>query len=1046
MNENLIETPTYDIYWKKKLKSPKDISYSGDGNHLLIGSNDGRVYFLNKEGTELWQQSINNITCLDLSGDSSKIITGTYSGSLYLFSKGGSREWEKKVNGSINSLSISDDGKNICIGTDKGIIIDLNEAGDELWKHKIKGASDGGICHSHDGKSIVVGSWDTVYFLNVDGKIIWKFKFNKKITDVCVAENASLIAVCTKGSIGFIGNEGNLISEKTIANGFKSASICDNLVYATFSNNVYIFNDRGEQLTSFEVPEGLIKICVNSKEFISAISESRVYMLSSLMRPQVNVLTNSLTIGEKQPLEVELVNNSLKELEFELELRSNGLTFDNFKSIVRIPAKGRSNAGFMVIPGKIGKCSVEFLTKNKNIKPDKTIIEIVPPEIELKISHQSKYDFNAEDDEITMIVDIENTGKATAKKIHVVGYDSLFLPELKPGTKGSLTYKIKLPSGNHSLSKNIACEDGFGGQFNCECPPCNISVEKAPYVWGLKQPVPRIVNGKPAIVKYNLKNLKNDVLNLIFNVASEKIEIKPNNIQVQLNPSEIRDIDLTFTPKGSDENIKLDITIEYEGKKQNYSDEIKVYPGPPHINIRNQMPKDKYRLGEEIYETLELINEGESPAINIQLEGIQNIPILEPKSSKLVNRPCPNNEVKYYRSVKNIIKYEDELEEYSTEFYSSAYTVLSPGLKIRMLETNLKEDIKEIKFDIENISNEVMKDLIVELLINDDRIVLEKPLVTIETLNPNAAKPAIFQCVSHREGVMDYNIYVKHQSIIIEQQSGTIMAGLKTPVLKFEADDREMLQNEYSLLKLRITNIGETDARDINIKLQSEIDKKLSKEAAPSDYSQLKEIKPGESKEITFGFHPTTAGKVSLTIISSCKSAYGKNLPEKKEQAFVTIRPQISKPETIVHIGELTQGSTVFKGGAVVQNSKISAGSKKSNEPEIRDEITQDSIVFKGDAIITKSQSPNLDAYRKQAIAVFRKGKITSDERGLLDVLRVNYGLTREQQKQIETEILEQYSVNKTTVNETIERVCTKCGRTMQKGVFCVECGTKLVV
>jgi WD40 repeat protein len=56
MNENLPEIPAYDLYWKKKLKSLKDISYSSDGNNLLVGSEDGRIYLYDNEGMELWQQ------------------------------------------------------------------------------------------------------------------------------------------------------------------------------------------------------------------------------------------------------------------------------------------------------------------------------------------------------------------------------------------------------------------------------------------------------------------------------------------------------------------------------------------------------------------------------------------------------------------------------------------------------------------------------------------------------------------------------------------------------------------------------------------------------------------------------------------------------------------------------------------------------------------------------------------------------------------------------------------------------------------------------
>lgn len=1320
MTENSIETPTYDVYWKKKLKSPKDISYSRDGNHLLVGSTDGRIYLYTKDGTELWNQNLNDLTSLDISADSSKIIVGNHSGLLILLSKDGNREWDKKINGSINSLSISDDGKNICVGTEKGIIIDYNNDGNELWKHKINGTSDGGICHSPDGKFIVVGSWDTVHYLSVEGKFIWKYKFGKKITDVSVAENYLFIAASTKDKIGFVGINGNLISEIAINDGFKSLSICDNIVFAVSSNNTYIFNNKGEQKSLFETPENLSKIQVISKEFVSAISENRIYMFSSLLKPKINIITDSLIIGEKQTLKAEIINNSPKELEFELELRSNELISENFKTIVKIPTKGRSIAEYKVIPNKVGICNIDFFIKNKNIKPSKTI-EIVPPKIQLDISHHPKYDFNAENDEITMIIDIENKGRVAANKICIEGMDCLSIPELKPKARGTLTYKTRLPSGNHNLSKKIFFENESGYRSNYECP-CFIQVNKEPYVCSLKHPDIKIVNEKPAIVKFGFKNLKNDIVNLTLYATSEKIEINPNIIPVQLGPKEIKDVELTITPKESGESIQLKTTVEHNCIKQIFFDEIKVFPKPPHITIKNYMPKKIFHLGEDIYETLELKNDGEIPATNIKIEGILITPFLEAKASKVFNMSRHNNNIQYYKSFVNKIIFEDEFEEkFSAEFNSVGYTVESPLLNIRIPEIILEENVRsEIKVEIENISNETLKNVLVEVLINNSSVIFEKLDVNIESISPKSIKPVIFGCKANTEDVVEFQVCAKQNGIVVEKQIGRIIIGTRTPKLEFEIDDKnmiennnsilkltitnvgkgdarnitiklltelekklskleltsndnpdkleiikpkeskevtfdfqpttggkasltilssyksiygknisekkdqfsininpknsgpntviydhstkidgnvfggdvvatnsqissinkkinepnqinssgftsipndntrkmdgnvfggdvvatssnitsnirsiqvpneietkdgktqaanllksditsleekipklefqiddgEMLQNNYSLLKLKITNNGKIEAKDINIRIQSEIDKKLSIVANQSNYSQLEIIKPLESKEITLGVHPTTAGKVSLTIIISCKSVHGKSIPETKEQAIVTIQPQDSKPNTIISFESDDIGDSVNDSvkDTLVQKSKLELG--KSNQLNTKDSIIQRSSIgnsstdalkkyrascikaFEDGKIIKEEleflnnqakllhitdlekkriedeifESPNIldsniETYRQQAMAVFNKGKITTEERVLLDVLRINSDMTKEQQKKIEDEIKEILSEKKQTVNHTTGKTCLNCGKAMQNGMFCAECGAKL--
>lgn len=1106
MSENIPETPTYETYWKRKLKTLTDISQSRDGKCLLVGSNEGRIYLFDKDGTELWQQTLGNIKCLDLSSDSSKIIAGDSSGSLFFLSMDGRRESEKKLSGCINSLSISDDGKNICAGTDKGIIYYIDSNGNELWKHKIKGACDGGICQTPDGKFIIAGSWDTVHCYGTGGELIWKSKFTKKITAVSVAKDGSFMVACTKGSIGIIDREGKIISETPFPNGFKSASIWNNYIYAISLNTIFILNNKGEQINNFDVLEPIIKICAISKEFISAISENRIYVFSSLMKPQINILTESLIIGKKQALNVDILNNSPKEFELELELECREFSPEKIKSNIKVPAKGQASTKFEVKPEKLGKSIVEISIKSKNIKTSK-IIEIAPPKVELNISQHTKYDFNAEDDDITLIIDFENTGEVAAKNISVLGDSSLFLPALKPGAKESLTYKMKLPPGVRDISRKIAYEDDFGNKFSRESL-CTINVAKSPYVWGIKQPVPKIISGKTTNVKFNIKNIRKDILKLTFNATSDKIEITPNIVSLQLNPNDNKDIELAFTTKEYCETVPLKIAIEYEDKKQEYIENIKIYPKPPHIIVKGKLQKSKYRLGEPVNENLELINEGETPATNIIINATLITPFLEPFKPKSFQRILRSDEVKYYGPGRNKVTYKDEFEEeFSTEFKSCAYTVLPPEIKIKVPEINLQENIKkEVKFEIENISNEEKKDIIVAFSVNGDSIKLGKPEVHIDMISPITAKSAVFECIAYKEGVVDFNIFVKHQETLIEQHSGKIFIGSKNPKLEFQADDSEMMQNNYSLLKLIIINTGELEARDISIKMQTEIEasKNSKLEVNHEDFPRiLGEIKPGEKKEITFGFRPTTAGRASMTILNSCKTAEGKCLLEKKDVLYVKIKPEISKPSMVIE-GDFVSGTSVK--GSVLQHTNIGqdksiqndnnvqhsiSGSDKSGSILINDSVVQksnigsrenikmqkyrdlcvqaikDGIIAPEERDILDNQARELflsesekrqveneifgdknietadfERYRKQATAIFSKGKNITDERGMLDVLRISCNLTKEQQKQIEDDIQEK--LNKTSINEIKEKSCPACGKNVQQGSFCGDCGTKL--
>ncbi|MBU4223539.1 MAG: Ig-like domain-containing protein [Euryarchaeota archaeon] len=209
------------------------------------------------------------------------------------------------------------------------------------------------------------------------------------------------------------------------------------------------------------------------------------------------------------------------------------------------------------------------------------------------------------------------------------------------------------------------------------------------------------------------------------------------------------------------------------------------------------------------------------------------------------------------------------------------------------------------------------------------------------------------------------------------------MASLKNPKLEFQLDDSEMIQNNYSLLKLIIINTGELEAKDISIKLQTEIEasKNSKLEVNHEDFPRiLGEIKPGERKEIHFEFRPITAGRASLTILNSCKTAQGKCLLEKKDVLYVTIQQEISKPSS-------------------------------NNQSNL---------------------NADFERYRKQATALYSKGKnITDSERGMLDVIRITCNLTKEQQKQIENEIIKKQKEENIVLIEVVD----ESGKPI-KGIF----------
>ena len=85
-----------------------------------------------------------------------------------------------------------------------------------------------------------------------------------------------------------------------------------------------------------------------------------------------------------------------------------------------------------------------------------------------------------------------------------------------------------------------------------------------------------------------------------------------------------------------------------------------------------------------------------------------------------------------------------------------------------------------------------------------------------------------------------------------------------------------------------------------------------------------------------------------------------------------------------------------------------------------------------------------LEVYRKQSCKAYSKGYVDDDVKNILDVLRVSQGLTREQQKEIDDEMLKKYSTNHSSDNDSNIK-CSNCNKINNSNTkFCAECGVQL--
>ena len=163
---------------------PIPVSISADGEYIVTGSGDFKVYLFDKDSsTPLWSYTSNeDIMAVDISADGEYIVAGDQFGYVSFFHKSSSTPlWKKGIGGEIRDVSISSDGNYIAVGNayygNSKLVLFNKDSDDLLWSYS---ADDGdhmlSTQISADGEYIVACDYDGyIYFFHRDSSTpIWK--------------------------------------------------------------------------------------------------------------------------------------------------------------------------------------------------------------------------------------------------------------------------------------------------------------------------------------------------------------------------------------------------------------------------------------------------------------------------------------------------------------------------------------------------------------------------------------------------------------------------------------------------------------------------------------------------------------------------------------------------------------------------------------------------------------------------------------------------------------------------------------------------------
>jgi len=160
-------SPVMNLIWENNTFGNLDsfIRFSADSSTLIL-SGENRVSSITSDGSLNWVKEITKDAIIDMacSDDCSTIVLGSQDGNVWVLNKEGRIRWKYSAGSWVNGVGVSRDGSVIVAGALDGTIYIMDQNGNLLTKSKTDSViQQRSVAASGDGKRIVVVDQNTMY-------------------------------------------------------------------------------------------------------------------------------------------------------------------------------------------------------------------------------------------------------------------------------------------------------------------------------------------------------------------------------------------------------------------------------------------------------------------------------------------------------------------------------------------------------------------------------------------------------------------------------------------------------------------------------------------------------------------------------------------------------------------------------------------------------------------------------------------------------------------------------------------------------------------
>nr|WP_319373494.1 PQQ-binding-like beta-propeller repeat protein [uncultured Methanobacterium sp.] len=227
----------------------------GSDGTIYVGSDDGKVYALNVDGTVKWiyatgmYNKVGSINSLTIGADGTiYAVSGSYDNRLYALNVDGTLKWNYKAPGNIYNPKVGADGT-IYLGCTDGKLYALDHNGTLKWTY------DTGTYIYSRGRGPAIGSDGTIYVesvesysrggnlyaLNPDGTLKWTYTIGGNLQgSPTVGPDGTIYVGGADGKLYALNPDGTLKWNSTLGGTIYGATIgVDGTIYVGSTNNQF---------------------------------------------------------------------------------------------------------------------------------------------------------------------------------------------------------------------------------------------------------------------------------------------------------------------------------------------------------------------------------------------------------------------------------------------------------------------------------------------------------------------------------------------------------------------------------------------------------------------------------------------------------------------------------------------------------------------------------------------------------------------------------------------------------------------------------------